>query len=119
MQFGDLRVDVSETSTHVRLDWRGKSNARQPELQLNPFLTEVAHKADAGKLGIDMHFEELEFFNSSTITVIIQHVKDLRERGIRLLLSYDRGQKWQKIFFDALSMFEKADGLLKIQAVQK
>jgi hypothetical protein len=119
MQFGDLRVDVSETTTHVRLDWRGKSNARQPEIQLNPFLHDVSAKAQAGKLGIDMHFEELEFFNSSTITVIIQHVKELREKGVRLLVTYDRGQKWQKIFFDALSMFEKADGLLKIQAVAK
>ena len=119
MQFGDLRVDVTETSTHLRLDWRGKSNARQPELQLNPFLNDVSAKAAVGKLGIDMHFEELEFFNSSTITVIIQHVKELRERGVKLLVSYDRGQKWQKIFFDALSMFEKADGLLKISAVTK
>lgn len=119
MQFGDLRVDVMEAGGTIRLDWRGKSNARQPEVQLNPFLSDIARKALETKSGIEMHFEELEFFNSSTITVIIQHVKDLRERSIKLVLSYDRGQKWQKIFFDALAMFEKSDGLLKIVAVTK
>src|SRR5882757_6789792 len=107
MQFGDLKVDVVEEEGVLRLHWRGKSNARQPELQLNPFLADMAGRAQAAKAGLDMHFEELEFFNSSTITVIIQHVKDLREKGVKLVLSYDKNQKWQKIFFDALSMFEK------------
>src|SRR5262245_42532540 len=119
MQFGDLRVDVSQTEGVLRLDWRGKSNARQPEIQLNPFLTDIARQASETKAIIEMHFEELEFFNSSTITVIIQHVKEARAKGLRLVLSYDKTQKWQKIFFDALSMFEKSDGLLKISAVEK
>jgi hypothetical protein len=119
MQFGDLRVDVTEDDASMRLDWRGKSNARQPELHLNPFLTGIAAQAIAKKSLIEMHFEDLEFFNSSTITVIIQHVKDARAKGIKLILSYDKAQKWQKIFFDALSMFEKSDGLLKINAVER
>jgi len=119
MQFGDLRVDVTEADGALRLDWRGKSNARQPELHLNPFLGDVITQAQGKSATIEMHFEDLEFFNSSTITVIIQHVKDARSKGIKLVLSYDKGQKWQKIFFDALSMFEKSDGLLKINAVGK
>lgn len=119
MQFGDLRVDVNHSDGRMRLDWRGKSNARQPELELNPFFVGIAQEAIESKSTIEMHFEDLEFFNSSTITVIIQHVKAFRGKGIKLLLSYDRGQKWQKIFFDALVMFEKSDGLLKIQAVTK
>ena len=119
MQFGDLRVDVAEAEGALRLDWRGKSNARQPELHLNPFLSDITAQALAKSAAIEMHFEDLEFFNSSTITVIIQHVKDARSKGIKLVLSYDKSQKWQKIFFDALSMFEKSDGLLKINAVGK
>jgi len=119
MQFGDLRVDVIEADGALRLDWRGKSNARQPEVHLNPFLTGIAAQALEKKTPVAMHFEDLEFFNSSTITVIIQHVKEARAKGIKLELWYDKTQKWQKIFFDALSMFEKSDGLLKIHAVQK
>jgi hypothetical protein len=118
MQFGDLRVDVTNEPGNVRLDWRGKSNHRQPEMLLNPFLADVTKKAIADKSAIAMHFEELEFFNSSTITVIIQFVKELREKHVKLDMSYNAQHKWQKIFFDALSMFEKDDGLFRISAVR-
>jgi hypothetical protein len=117
MQFGDLRVDVTQSEGNLRLDWRGKSNHRQPETLLNPFLADITKQAIDSSASIAMHFEELEFFNSSTITVIIQCVKDLRERGVKLAMSYNAQHKWQKIFFDALSMFEKDDGLFRIEAV--
>ena len=118
MEFGDLRVDVTRADGNVRLDWRGKSNHRQPETLLNPFLSDITQRALSDKAAITMHFEELEFFNSSTITVIIQFVKNLREKQVKLAMSYNAQHKWQKIFFDALSMFEKDDGLFRIQAVR-
>jgi hypothetical protein len=68
------------------------------------------------RLRIEMHFEELEFFNSSTITAIVKYVKDLRQKQIALALSFDSGLKWQRIFFDALLIFVKDDGLLTIKA---
>jgi hypothetical protein len=118
MQFGDLRVDVSRSPGHLRLDWRGKSNEKDPEAFLTPFLADVGHQATQDKLLLDMHFEELEFFNSSTITVVIQFVKEARAKQMRLRMSYSPLRKWQKIFFDALWMFQKPDGLIQIQAVR-
>ena len=63
-----------------------------------------------------MHFEQLEFFNSSTITAIIQYVKELRDRRVKLTVSFDSRHRWQKIFFDALCIFDKGDGLFTIQS---
>ena len=41
-------------------------------------------------------------------------MKELRNKQVPLILSYDASQKWQRVFFDALGMLAKADGRLKI-----
>ena len=116
--FGDLTIDVEEdASSVIRLDWRGKSNHRQPDVALAPFFADMTSRAVTGQKALEMHFEQLEFFNSSTITVIIQYVKELRDRKIKLTVTFDSRHRWQKIFFDALFIFDKGDGLFTIQSV--
>jgi hypothetical protein len=116
--FGDLTIDVEEdTSKVIRLDWRGKSNHRQPDVALAPFFADMTSRAVSGQKALEMHFEQLEFFNSSTITVIIQYVKELRDRKVKLTVTFDSRHRWQKIFFDALFIFDKGDGLFTIQSV--
>src|SRR4051812_30453788 len=115
--FGDLHIDLDEDApSAIRLDWRGKSNHRQPDTVLSPFFAEIIRSALAKEKGLEMHFEQLEFFNSSTITAIIQLVKELRDRRVRLTVSFDSRHRWQKIFFDALCIFDKGDGLFSIQS---
>jgi hypothetical protein len=115
--FGDLHIDVDEDAPDVvRLNWRGKSNHRQPDTVLSPFFADVTQKAVTAKKGLEMHFEQLEFFNSSTITAIIQYVKELRDKRVKLVVSFDARHRWQKIFFDALCIFDKGDGLFTIQS---
>ena len=115
--FGDLQIDVDEDAPEViRLRWRGKSNHRQPDTVLSPFFAEMTQRAIAGKKALEMHFEQLEFFNSSTITAIIQYVKELRDKQVKLTVSFDARHRWQKIFFDALCIFDKGDGLFTIQS---
>ena len=95
--FGDLFIDVDEDAPGaIRLDWRGKSNHRQPDTVLNPFFAEMTHKANVAKKGLEMHFEQLEFFNSSTITAIIQYVKELRDKKVKLLVSFDSRHRWHR-----------------------
>jgi hypothetical protein len=114
---GDLRVEARVEGDASRIDWTGRSNHQDPGAQLTPYLTEVSRRAaDAGRV-VHMHFERLEFFNSSTISVIIQHVKELRAARTRLEVFYNPHHHWQKVFFDALSMFQKGDGLLKMHLV--
>ena len=116
--FGDLTIDVEEdASSVIRLDWRGKSNHRQPDVALAPFFADMTSRAVTGQKALEMHFEQLEFFNSSTITVIIQYVKELRDRKGKLTVTFDSRHRWQKIFFDALFIFDKGDGLFTIQSV--
>ncbi len=77
----------------------------------------MTSRAVSGQKALEMHFEHLEFFNSSTITVIIQYVKELRDRKVKLTVNFDSRHRWQKIFFDALFIFDKGDGLFKIQSL--
>ena len=58
-----------------RLDWRGKSNHRQPDTVLAPFFADMTSRAVSGQKALEMHFEQLEFFNSSTIRLYCSTVK--------------------------------------------
>jgi hypothetical protein len=117
-RIGDLFIELTGTAPVMRVDWRGRSNDLDPGPRLGPFLADVTRRARDASTSVEMHFEALEFFNSSTITVIIQYAKELRTARIKLAVFYNPHHKWQKIFFDALSMFEKGDGLLKIHTVR-
>jgi hypothetical protein len=114
---GDLRIEALEHGVPpaVQLLWKGKSNERHPSDSLGPYFREVLATASSRKLPIELHFEKLEHFNSSTITSIIQLIQDSRARGIKLVLVYDHALKWQKLSFDALRVFAK-DELLELRA---
>ena len=114
---GDLRIEAieDEASPSVRLLWRGKSNNRHPSEALVPYFREVLAAAHARRRPVELHFEQLEHFNSSTITSIIQLIQDSRARSIKLILVYDQALKWQKLSFDALRVFAR-DELLELRS---
>jgi hypothetical protein len=109
---GDLQVAVTESGGVIRLDWKGKSNNREPAKVLAPFFDDVVRRAGEIQAGVQMRFERLEHFNSSTITALIQFIQTCRSRGVRLVIVYDGALKWQRLSFDALKIFEKSDGML-------
>jgi len=112
---GDLKIDIVETDSAYRLHWLGMSNERQPEKTLKPFFATVLQNAAAGSKGIELHFEHIERFNSSTILCIIQLIQEARHKNIRLEVVYDPSRKWQRLSFDALRIFDKADGLFALR----
>ena len=115
---GDLRIDMSEPADRVvRLDWNGKSNAREPGKILGPFFDGVARRALETGARVEMHFEKLDHFNSSTITALIQYVQSSRSRGVPLVIYYNSALKWQRLSFDGLRIFEKKDGILTFKAI--
>ncbi|MBI9073854.1 MAG: DUF1987 family protein [Desulfatibacillum sp.] len=118
--FNDLTIEVGDpVSGKVRLDWKGKSNDRQPRKILDPFFVKISNAAKEMQTAIEMHFEDLEYFNSSTITAIIQLIQDLRNKQVPLVIIYDQTTKWQKLSFHALKIFEKKqEGLLKISSIE-
>jgi hypothetical protein len=112
---GDLRIEALEASTAVQLLWKGKSNNRHPGEALAPYFRDVLATAAMRKVPVELHFEKLEHFNSSTITSIIQLIQDSRARAIKLVLVYDEALKWQKLSFDALRVFAR-DDLLELRS---
>ncbi len=115
---GNLTIQVTVVDGGVlQLDWRGKSNDRQPTKILRPFFTEVEKIAAADGKSVEMHFEHLDHFNSSTITALIQFIQSLRANNLKLVIVFSAALKWQKLSFEALRIFEKPDGLLTFQTV--
>jgi|SRR5581483_3945969 len=112
---GDLRIEVGEADGSVRLDWKGKSNDRQPSKILVPYFKQVLAQARERGATVEMHFEKLDHFNSSTITAIIQTIQEARNGAVKLVLVYDQSLKWQKLSFDALRVFAK-DELLQLRS---
>jgi hypothetical protein len=112
---GDLKIDIVEIDTAFRLHWLGMSNERQPEKTLKPFFATVLQGAAEGSKAIELHFEHIERFNSSTILCIIQLIQEARHKNIRLEVVYDPSRKWQRLSFDALRIFDKADGLFALR----
>ena len=113
---GDLLVEARGSQAMLRLDWSGRSNARQPAAMLAPYFEVVLHRAHGLGCGIEAHFERLEFFNSSTVGAVIQFIRDARAHGVNLAIVFDGELKWQQVSFSALKTFEEADGLLKIRS---
>jgi hypothetical protein len=115
---GDLRIEAMPINdgepASVQLLWKGKSNHRHPAEALAPYFREVLEAASTRKVPIELHFEQLEHFNSSTITAIIQLIQDSRARSIKLVFVYDQALKWQKLSFDALRVFAR-DDLLELR----
>jgi hypothetical protein len=115
---GDLKIElVDSQSGSMKLMWRGKSNDRQPGKILHPYFRDVLERAATQKVPIELHFESLEHFNSSTITALIQFIQETKSKGIKLSISYSAALKWQKLSFDALRVFTKDNALLEFHAV--
>jgi hypothetical protein len=100
------------------LTWKGRSGARTPSELLVPYFRNLLDAAaQRGKVAVEMHFEGLEHFNSSTVAALIHLIQEARGRQVPLVFVYDQALKWQKLSFDALRVFAKSDGLLRLRSV--
>lgn len=108
---GDLTIDVTGggAGSPMRCMWLGKSSDRNPSLVLAPYFDKLIAEASGVKCPVEMHFEKLDHFNSSTITVLIRVIQRARNQGVALVMIYDQALKWQRLSFDALRVFEKDD----------
>jgi hypothetical protein len=118
-----LTIEATEpgrapSAAAVRLSWRGRSAARNPSELLTPFFRTVLEEAASrGAVPVEMHFEALEHFNSSTVAALIHLIQEARSRQVPLVFVYDQSLKWQKLSFDAMRVFIKSDGLLQMRSV--
>ena len=113
----DLNIEVKETPEGVfQCWWRGKSNERNPPEILRPWFDKLLASATEKKSTIEMHFEKIEHFNSSTITALIKLIQTCRKSTVKLVMIYDQSLKWQRLSFDALRVFEKNDDLFALRS---
>jgi hypothetical protein len=112
---GDLRIDVVEDKELVRCDWSGRSVEREADLTLRPFFDRLLARAQEQGATLEMHFEALDYFNSSTIGTLITFIQKARRQKVHLRMVYAGDIKWQSLSFDALRMFEKGDQLFELR----
>lgn len=118
---GDLRIAASVVGEPpaVRLAWSGKSNARQADQLILPYLERaLAHAASLGA-SLELRFEALGHFNSSTIASLINLIQLAQKQGVRLVVVSDPKRQWQRLSFDALRVFVKPDGLFELRSVDE
>jgi hypothetical protein len=114
---GDLKINVDNRAEALIAQWNGKSTDRQPQRFLEPFFAALLDEASERKLPIEMHFDRLAHFNSSTIGCLIRLVQDSRTRDVKLVLVYDDKVSWQRLSFDALRVFTKTNPLFELKQV--
>jgi hypothetical protein len=103
IQLGDLSADLDRAAADVlRVRLSGRSASREAGKTLAPLFDRILAEAGAESRALALHFERLEYFNSSTIAAVVQFIRAAQEHGVTLTIVYDGKQRWQAMSFDAL-----------------
>jgi len=103
IQLGDLTAELDRGNAGtLKVHLSGRSSSREAGKTLAPLFDRILAEAKAESRVLALHFERLEYFNSSTIAALVQFIRAVQERGIGLTVVYDGKQRWQAMSFDAL-----------------
>ena len=114
---GDLTLAVTMEPRGIVVEWLGKSTSVDPEALLSPYLGAAAVRAMSLRMLLIHDFTKLQFFNSSTLSTLIRHLRDLETREVQVHVRYARTQRWQRTFFDALGVSRQSSPRMRIEAV--
>jgi hypothetical protein len=95
------QLDRSDLST-LRIRLSGKSASREAGKVLAPLFDQALSTATGEHRGLALHFEKLDYFNSSTIAALVQFIRAAQRASVALTVVYDGTAKWQAMSFDAL-----------------
>lgn len=114
---GALTIDavLAGPGSPLTLTWLGRSTDRMAAKLLGPFLGQAIERARSQGVPLELHFEGLDYLNSSTVTAIIQIVQRARDRSVRLAVVFDPSLRWQRLTFDALRVFATGDGWFELR----
>lgn len=102
-RFDELQIVIDgQQRGFIRLLLTGKSNSREPGKVLAPLFDRVLAAAVPAAAKVELHFEKLEHFNSSTIAALVQLINSAQRQKVCLTVHYDGRLKWQALSFDAL-----------------
>ena len=105
--FGDLSIEVGGTPQGLELIWRGSSNSRNPGEALRAYFKVALAEASTRRAKLDLHFEHLIQFNSSTVSFLLHLVDEAAAQGVALTYFYDGSQRWQAHNFEALALLKR------------
>ncbi len=115
---GDLTIDVEEpTPDRIVLRWKGASNTRDPGSALKTFFDIVFAEAASRKAVVEQHFEELTFFNSSTVSALLRLVTEAGRLGLPMTLHYDGSLRWQAHNFEGIAALSSSLPFLKVISI--
>ena len=117
-EIGELTLTMAVGPSGVVVEWLGKSGAMNPEPLICPHLNTFSVRAMSLRLPLVHDFTRLTFFNSSTITAILRHFRDLEARGLTVHVRYAKDQRWQRIFFGALDVTRESATKIRIEAIE-
>ena len=113
---GTLKLEVRESAPGpIQLLWSGRSTDRDPVKLFGAYLSEVVALAESRKVAVELHFERLEYFNSSTITAILKTLHEAKQRHVKLVLVFDAAVKWQAVNFASMSQLFRDDNFLELR----
>ena len=100
---GELTVSAEREAANVlRVMLTGKSASRDAGRELQPVFERLLSTAKEEGRSLVLHFEKLDYFNSSTIAGLVQFIRTAQAGGVGLVIRYDSTLKWQAMSFDAL-----------------
>ena len=105
--FGDLSIEVGGTAEGLELIWRGSSNSRNPGEALRAYFTVALAEASVRRAKLDLHFEHLIQFNSSTVSVLLHLVDEAAAAGVTMTCFYDGALRWQAHNFESISLLKR------------
>jgi hypothetical protein len=118
LRLPELAIEVVQTPELVyECTWRGKSSDRNPAESLQLWLDVLLATVIDRHGSIEMHFEHIEHFNSSTIGLLIRLIQNCRAKRAKLVMVYNNALRWQSLSFDALKVFVMKDDLFLLRGV--
>lgn len=100
---GELKISAErEAGDLLRVVMTGKSASRDAGREIQPIFERLLATAKEEGRTLFLHFEKLDYFNSSTIAGLVQFIRTVQQAGVGLVVRYDATLKWQAMSFDAL-----------------
>jgi len=112
-----LSLTVTDEGNAIRIEWLGKSTAREPGAFIGPILVQALRRSSAEHKHLLMDFQRIEYMNSSTITPIIRILDEAKRGGNQVSVLYQKALKWQELSFTALEIFETGDGRITVRGI--
>jgi hypothetical protein len=112
---GDLEIRVERQGDQVTVRWRGVSDARDPGVEISPFLDGLVD----GLAGVVVHidFSAMEYMNSATVAPILRFIRALERQASRIVILYDHDKTFQRTTFSAVRALGILLQKLEVKAV--